>query len=80
MARDTGRFQERGYTLGKALKDGQDWNRQRRNGAHSRQIIEVPLAPESTLPILSSTQSGLMYLHFPSGRNRDILVVFFSAR
>lgn len=80
MARDTGRFQERGYTLGKALKDGQDWSRQWRNGACSRQIIEVPLAPESTLPVLSSTRSGLMYLQFPSGRNGDILVVFFSSR
>lgn len=80
MARDTGRLQARGYALGKALKDGQDWNRQRRNGACSRQIIEVPLAPESTRPVLSSTQSGLMYVQFPSGRNGDILVVFLSAR
>lgn len=57
MARETGKFQERGSDLGKALNDGQDLNRQKRNGRPSRQIIEVPLAVQSILPVLNSNQS-----------------------
>ena len=59
MARELGRFQERGYNLGKALKDEQDLNRQMRHESTSGQITGV-LAPESILPLLSSTQTWLI--------------------
>lgn len=80
MSRESGRFQERGYHLGQALKDGQDSNRQKRNGAPSRQVVDVPLAPASILPwITSSTQRGFTCHQFPSRRSGDMQVVFLSA-
>lgn len=57
MAGETGKFQERGSNVGKALTGRQDLNRQKRNGRPSRQIIEVPLAIQSILPVLNSNQS-----------------------
>lgn len=57
MARETRRFQKRRFHLGKALKDEQDLNRQREVQVPCGRIIEVLLAPESILPLLSSPQS-----------------------
>lgn len=66
--------------MGQALKDGPDSNRQKRNGAPSRQAIEGPLAPASVLPaITSSTQSGFIYHQFPSRRGGGMEVVVLSA-
>lgn len=54
MSEETGKFQERGSDVGKALNDGQDLNRQKRNGRPSKQIIEVPLAVQPILPVVNS--------------------------